>query len=588
LTLHDFLLIAFWFLVSAIWFVLIFKKLGLSSILGYMAAGVLIGPWGLKAVNDVHQVQSFAEFGVALLLFVIGLELQPRKLWTMKASVFGFGGLQVSVTSIVLITLFHLIGWSGPSAFICGFALSLSSTAFAMQILSEKNELKTDKGQLAFSVLLFQDLAVIPFLALMPLLSSSADFDWSKSLYPLGRATLVILGVILAGRLLLRPTLRMIAWTRAREIFTSAALLLVIGFALVMEMQGLSMALGSFLAGVLLAESEYRHEIETDIEPFKGLLLGLFFISVGMSVNFGIIREEYNPIIFGAIALMLVKASVIVGLGRLFKFSFHSSKDIGILLSQAGEFGFVIFAVAQQGKIITDRQSHVLVAIVTFSMVMMPLLVIVNEKYIRPLFNVKPPEFDNIQDDSPQVIIAGFGRVGQMTGRILRGLWVPCTALELDPEQVEVVRKFGNKIYYGDASRLDLLEQAGAAKAEIFLLAVDDPASSINIARTVKEKFPHLKIVARARNRQHVFDLMDLGITHIYRETFASALEMGEVVLQEIGMPEAKIEQTLQKFREHDEKNIVAQHAIWDNETELIAFSKEASDQLEKTLAADV
>jgi len=584
--LHHFLLTAFSFLLTAVIFIPIFKRLGLGSILGYLTAGAVIGPWGLGAINDVETVSSYAELGVVLLLFVIGLELQPRRLWTMRAQVFGLGGLQVLLTTLILGSVLAMSGLSITAALICAFALSSSSTAFALQTLGERNELKTMYGQSAFAVLLFQDMAAIPFLALIPLLANPQIFQ-NISLLPVGRVFAVIIGVIVAGRYLLRPVFRVIASTQAREIFTSAALLLVIGVALVMEQQGLSMALGSFLAGMLLAESEYRHEVEANVEPFKGLLLGLFFIAVGMAVDFGLILHHFVFIFACAVGLMIAKATILTLLARAFKVPFAAAKNVGVLLSQAGEFGFVIFALAKTSGEISEHQADLLVAIVTMSMALMPLGVLLNDKLIQPLFNQAVPDFDDIQDDGPQVIIAGFGRVGQITGRLLRVLWIPFTALEIDAEQVEVLRKFGSKVYYGDASRVDLLEMAGAAKAEIFVLAIDDPETSRNVAATVKKHFPHLKVVARARNRQHVFDLLDEGVEDVFRETYVSSLEMAEFVLGELGMPDEKARDTITRFRAHDEKTLIEQYNRHGDEKELIAYSKEASRQLEKTFMSD-
>lgn len=591
MNLHDFLTSTFWFLITAVFFVPLFKSLKLGALLGYIAAGAAIGPWGFKLINDVEVVSHYAELGVVFLLFVIGLELRPQKLWSMRRSVFGLGTLQMLITTLVLALMGKATGLSWVSSLVCGFSLSLTSTAFALQTLTEKHQLQTDFGRESFSVLLFQDLVAIPALAIIPLLSLTgeqalASFSWMAVL----RVVLIIVFVVLCGRFLLRPILRMVAWTQTREIFTATGLLFVIGVAMMMESQGLSMSLGAFLAGVLLADSEYRHEIESDIEPFKGLLLGLFFISVGLSLDFGIVSKKLSLILFLTLVLMGAKIVVNYALGRYFKLPIRSAQNLSVVLAPAGEFAFVIFAVAQQNKLLSADLVSVLVAAVTLSMVMTPFLFILKERYGDMFFDqaVPEPQFDRIQNDSPQVIIAGFGRVGQITARLLRVLWIPFTALELDGEQVQVVRKFGNKVYYGDASRLDLLHAAGAKDAEIFVLAIDDPDSSLKIAETVKKHFPHLKIVARARNRQHVFDLMDLGVTNIFRETFASSLEMAELVLKEIGVPVDKAHNRVKTFREHDERGLLEQHKIRDNEKELIAHSKQVASQLEKTMQADI
>lgn len=590
MNLHEFLFSAFWFLVAAVVFVPLLKRLGLGTLLGYIAAGAAIGPWGLKAAGDVDNVAKFAELGVVFLLFVIGLELKPKKLWTMKKVVFGLGSLQMGITTFVLALGAKVFGLPWDAAIICGFALSLTSTAFAIQIMTEKNHLQTDYGQQSFSVLLFQDLIAIPALAIIPLFFHSQNESMLDAISPLALARVlgVILFVVVCGRFLLKPLLRAIAWTQTREIFTATALLFVISVSLMMEKQGVSMSLGAFLAGILLADSEYRHEIESDIEPFKGLLLGLFFISVGMSIDFGLVINKIALILFLASALMVAKLIINYTLGRYFKLSVRSAQNMGVVLSPAGEFGFVIFAVAQQGRLLSPYLTSMLVATVTFSMILTPILMILKERYGDAFFNEKPPEFDTIQNDHPQVIIAGFGRVGQITGRLLRVLWIPFTALELDGEQVEVVRKFGNKVYYGDASRLDLLLAAGAQNAEIFVLAVDDVEASRKIARTVKKHFPHLKIIGRARNRQHTFELMDLGVDQIFRETFSSSLEMAEVVLKELGMPLDKVRTKIDTFRAHDEAGLRDQQKIRHSEKDMIAYTKQSYDQLEKTLQADV
>jgi monovalent cation:proton antiporter-2 (CPA2) family protein len=589
MTLHEFLISAFWFLVAAVFFVPIFKRLGLGSLLGYIAAGATLGPWALKSVGDVEGVSRYAELGVVFLLFVIGLELKPQKLWAMRKSVFGLGFLQMLITSIALGSIARVCGLPWDAAIICGFALSLTSTAFALQLMNEKNHLRTDYGQQSFSVLLFQDLIAIPALAVIPFFSEGASATVSTfSPLALARVIGIILFVIVCGRFLLRPVLRMIAWTQTREIFTATALLFVISVSLIMEAQGVSMSLGAFLAGILLADSEYRHEIESDIEPFKGLLLGLFFISVGMLIDFGLVYRQFPIIALLAVGLMSVKFVINYALARFFRLPVRSAQNMAVVLSPAGEFGFVIFAVALNGKLISEYYSHLLVATVTLSMVLTPLIFIIKERLGERFINAKTTEFDPIKDDRPQVIIAGFGRVGQMTGRLLRVLWIPFTALELDGEHVEVVRKFGNKVYYGDASRLDLLMAAGAQNAEVFVIAIDDPEASVKIVQTIKKHFPHLKIISRARNRQGVFELMDLGVKNIYRETFASSLEMAEKVLLEIGMPAEKARNTVKTFREHDERNLQDQQAIRHNEKELIALSKQAVDQLEKTLQSDL
>ncbi|MBY0316781.1 MAG: monovalent cation:proton antiporter-2 (CPA2) family protein [Bdellovibrionales bacterium] len=597
MTLHVFLISTFWFLLAAVVVAPLFKKLSLGSVLGYMTAGAIIGPWGLKLITDVDSIAQYAEMGVVFLLFVIGLELQPKKLWAMRQMVFGLGGAQVLLTTIALTIAFSLLGMTPLPAMVCGFALSLSSTAFALQLMTERKQLNTAFGQSAFSVLLFQDLSAIPALALIPLFAASSQselgfYEASISAIAPSKILMVVLVIgllFVVGKYLLRPVLRVIAWTGDKEIFTSAALLLVIGVSLLIEMQGLSMGLGAFIAGVILADSEYRHEIEANISPFKGLLLGLFFVSIGLGINFGLFLKQGHIILALALGLMAIKYAVIYVLSRTMKLNFECSQNIGLILCQGGEFAFVIFAVAVSGRLLDPKDAALLVGVVTTSLVLTPIFFLINEFLIQRMEKPARPEFDQIvHEHSPDIIIAGFGRVGQITGRLLRVIGHSFTALELDPGHVEVVRKFGHKVYYGDASRLDLLESAGAKNAKIFLLAVDDPESSVAIASAVKTHYPHLKIIARARNRQHAFELMDLGIENIYRETLPAATEMAGAVLKEVGLDDQKVEATLNTFRVHDQKNLVEQHFIYKNETELIAFSRQATDQLEKTLRKDL
>lgn len=549
-------------------------------------AGSLLGPWGFRLVSDVKSILGFSEFGVVLLLFVIGLELQPSRLWAMRKAVFGLGSAQLFGTACFLFLLGLWLGFSPKVCLVAGLGLSLSSTAFTLQLLAERKSLNTAYGRASFAILLFQDLAVIPLLGMIPLLGELAQSS-ANPFFSLFKVLLVITLFGIGGRHLLRPALRLVASARIPEVFVAATLLVVVGSAMLMESAGLSMALGTFLAGVLLADSEYRHALETDIEPFKGLLLGLFFMAIGMSVDYGIILRK--PLLLFALTLgfMSVKYFVVYLIARVSHFSNEASKNMAMALPQGGEFAFVLFGVATQTGVFSSAISDFLIVAVTLSMALTPFAMAINEKFLCPRLNEKESVYDVIPDEGNSVIIAGFGRFGQITGRILRAKGIGFTALELDSEQVNLVRRFGNPIYYGDASRLDLLQMAGAAKAKVFVLAIDDVEASLQTARVVKENFPHLKIFARARNRQHVFDLMKLGVTIIIRETFASGLEMAKEVLFSLGKPENDILLSLKTFRDHDEKMILDQYQIAGDETKMINYSAQSTRQLAKLFKSD-
>lgn len=577
------------FLGAAVITVPVFKKLGLGSVLGYLTAGVVIGPWGLKLIADIENVLHFAEFGVVLLLFVIGLELQPSRLWTMRNSVFGLGCAQVGLTGLVIGLVAYGLGLDAPAAAIVGVMLSLSSTAFALQMLGEKHQLTTRHGRSAFSILLFQDLAVIPLLVIVPLIGpeGSGPMESSGAVAGIGAVAILVV-VVSGGHFLLRYLLRIVAGTHIREVFTAMALLTVVGMALLMEWVGLSMALGAFLAGVLLAESEYRHALETDIEPFKGLLLGLFFIAVGMSLNVGIVIREPGVIALMVLGLMSVKFAILFGLGRLFGLGNASARALGVAISQGGEFAFIILTVAVSGRIIERELADLLIAVVTVSMAVTPLLFLLNETVMRRWLE-KPSarKFDSLPDQESRVIIAGFGRFGQIVARILRAKRISFTALEINPQHVDFVRKFGNKVYYGDASRLDLLRTARAETADAFVLAIDDVEASLRTAETVREHFPRLTIYARARNRKHAYQLMDLGVTVIRRETFLSSLDLAGSVLKGLGLSNFESQKAVETFETHDEILLWAHYWHHNDENTMQALTKEGAEELEELLAQD-
>jgi monovalent cation:proton antiporter-2 (CPA2) family protein len=577
------------FLASSVVAIPLFRRLRLSSILGYLAAGAVIGPWGLRVVQDTEGVMHIAEFGVVLLLFVIGLELQPSRLRAMRKAVFGLGLLQVAVTTTVLAVIARAMGLTDGAAFVAAFALSLSSTPLVLQLLAEREQLNTQHGRSGFAILLFQDIAVMPVLAVLPLLATNtlAHTSLANTLLGMAKALAVLLALAFGGPYLLRPLLRAIAQTKLAEAFTAAALLVVIGTALLMSTVGLSMALGAFVAGLLLADSEYRHELEADIEPFKGLLLGLFFISVGMTANIGLLLDHPLRILGLALGLMAIKALLLWGIARITHHSAEASRGLAFALPQAGEFGFVLFSLGVSYGLLEQSLADELVIVVTVSMIASPFFMLIQSNLIEPRFAKPTRPFDEIKTDGSRVLIAGFGRFGQIVGRILLMRKIQFTALEASVDQVDFVRRFGNRVYYGDASRLELLQAAGAAQAELFVLAIDDIEASVRTAEMVRKHFPHLKILARARNRQHAIRLMDLDIRYIIRETYLSSLDMAQKALETLGMPHHEAVESIRRFDEHDKRRLRIQREIGGDEQKLIQSARDAAMELEKLFEAD-
>jgi monovalent cation:proton antiporter-2 (CPA2) family protein len=575
------------FLASAVIAIPIFRRFKLGSVLGYLTAGIIIGPAALGLVESVEATQQIADFGIVLLMFVIGLELQPSRLWVLRKPIFGLGSAQVAVTSIIIgVASYFVFQQSWQSALVIGFGLSMSSTALALQLLAERGQLNSQFGRSSFSILLFQDISVMPALALLPLLGVAA----AKGGGPGGLLVLKLIAVlgivVVGGRYVLRPMLRIVAATKVAEAMTAAGLLIVIGTALLVNQVGLSLSLGAFLAGVLLADSEFRHELEADIEPFKGLLLGLFFISVGMSANLALVRERPAMIIALTIAFVLIKVGVLFGVGRLSGLSPAASRGLAISLPSGGEFAFVLFGTAAALGVMNTEVAELLVLVVTASMILSPVLLAlydvtfkVNESDGRP--------FDTPQELYPKVIIAGFGRFGQIVGRILRAKQIPFTALEASQTQVDFLRRFGNQVYYGDASRLELLRAAHAENAEVFVLAIDDADASVRTAELIRQHFPNLKVFARARNRQHAFRLMDLDVRYTIRETLVSSLELSVQVLEALGLSKAKSVETVAQFRAHDEITMAKQHAVKDDEKKFLETSRESAEQLQHLFEAD-
>ena len=584
---------SFIYLAAAVIAVPVAKKLGLGSIIGYLAAGIAIGPWGLKLVTNVQDILHFAEFGVVLMLFLVGLELEPKRLWNLRRPIFGWGSAQVLGCTALLTGAAMAFGVGWKIALVAGLGLALSSTAIALQAIGERNLMPTSSGQAGFSILLFQDVAAIPILALLPLLGAialdgEAVAQSNRALEAL-KIIAVIGGIILGGRLLLRPVLRWIANSDTPEIFTAASLLLVVGIAALMQFVGLSMALGAFLAGVLLAESEYRRELETDIEPFKGLLLGLFFIAVGMSIDFGVLLQSPGlmaAILFGFLTLKLV---VIYALARAMKLPFQERPVFTVLLAQGGEFAFVVFQAAAGAKVFSMETSSLLIGAVALSMLITPLLLIAVDKLLLPRYaNCNTTSVEEISEpQTAPIIIAGFGRYGQIVGRMLLAQGIAPTVLDHDADMIESARSFGYRVFYGDATRLDLLRIAGAASAKILVVAVDSLEQSIKIVDMVKEHFPQLQIVARARDVTHWNQLRDRGVMRVEREVFESSLRSARSVLELLGHPPHEARQSAMRFRQHNLALFEQLYPHHKDRAKVIAVAKQGRAQLEEQMAQE-
>ena len=578
---HEFLI----FLAAAVICVALAARAGLGSVLGYLIAGALIGPYGLKFIDDVETTQSAAELGVVLMLFLIGLELDPRRLLAMRRAVFGGGALQLVACGVVLGALLLGLGLSWQAALVAGLALALSSTAIAIQAMTERNELGTPTGRSAFAVLLFQDIAALPLIALVPLLGhvekAGADPLWMKLLV----AAAAIAGVVFIGRYLTRPALRLIAGARLRELFTAFALLLVIGVAELVSLAGLSMALGAFLAGVLLADSEFRHALETDIEPFKGLLLGLFFITVGMTIDFGLLASRPGTVALVLVGFLALKIGALWLVARAIGVSARQRWLFAFLLSQGGEFAFVVFASARVAGVISREWDALLTIAVALSMAATPLLLFAYDRFI--FSKARGEHQPDAIDATGPVIIAGFGRFGQIVGRLLLANDIRPVVLEHDPDQVESVRKFGYRVFYGDATRLDLLRAAGAAKARLLVNAIDGVEDSIALVDRVRANFPDLPIVSRARNVSHYLELRLRGVTVIERETFEAALKAGRAVLEALGVDRFRAREMADAFRRHNLATVESQLEVYKDETRFLAAARAGREELEQQFARD-
>ena len=582
------------YLSAAVIIVPLSQFLGLGSIIGYLAAGIAIGPWGLGFVTKVQDILHFAEFGVVLMLFLIGLELEPKRLWSLRRPIFGWGTAQVAGCAAVIFLGAWAAGASWQVALAAALGLALSSTAIALQVMGERNLLPTSSGQASFSILLFQDVAAIPILALIPLLGQGTEANEaaahaSRAVEALKIVT-VIAGIILGGRLLLRPLLRWIARTNSTEIFTAAALLLVVGIAALMQLVGLSMALGAFLAGVLLAESEYRRELETDIAPFKGLLLGLFFIAVGMSVDFGVLLREPGTTALIVLGFLAAKMLVIWALAKAMRLPFQERPVFTILLAQGGEFAFVVFQAAAGAKVFTPEVASQLIAAVALSMLVSPLLLVLVDKLLMPRLALRGADkaFDEIaeQQEAP-IIIAGFGRYGQIVGRTLLAQGVACTVLDHDADTVEAIRRFGYRVFYGDATRLDLLRMSGAATAKVLVVAVNDVEQSLKIVDIARENFPQLQIVARARDVPHWGELRDRGVLQVERELFESSLRSARSVMELLGFTPNIARQKAMRFRLHNIALFEELYPHRGDSVKALALAKRGRQQLEEQMAKE-
>ena len=583
------------YLSAAVLAVPLAKALGLGSIIGYLAAGIAIGPWGLGLVSNVQDILHFAEFGVVLMLFLVGLELQPSRLWAMRRPIFGTGSAQVLGCAAVLFAAGWLAGLPWRISLVAALGLALSSTAIALQVLAERNLMRTSSGRAGFSILLFQDVAAIPILALLPLLGAAAGAGDDHSAGEVLLEALKIVGVIgaivLGGRLLLRPLLRWIAKSRTPEILTAASLLLVVGIAYLMVMVGLSMALGAFLAGVLLADSEYRSELEADIEPFKGLLLGLFFIAVGMSIDFGVLMR--SPWLMAGILLgfLALKAVVIYTLAKVAGVPYQERPVFTLLLAQGGEFAFVVFQAAAGAQVFSAETASLLIGAVALSMLISPLLlVLVDRALLRRYAQLKPaapPEQEISEPQEAPVIIAGFGRYGQIVARVMLAQGIPTTVLDHSVEILEIARAFGYRVFYGDATRLDLLRIAGAEHARVLVVAVDDPEQSLKIVTLARKHFPQLQLVARARDLTHWNALRDLGVTLVQRELFESSLESARTVLELMGQSPTRAQEMTRRFREHNITLADRMYPHHKDRAKMVAVAREGRAQLAEQMAKE-
>jgi glutathione-regulated potassium-efflux system protein KefB len=566
------------------------KRAGLGGPIGYVVAGLIVGPSGLDLFSDPDNIRHVSELGIAMLLFLIGLELKPARLWVMRRGVFGFGGAQVALTAGLVWLTARQFGLPDPTAILIGLGAAMSSTALVLPMLAERQLIGTPAGRHALAILLFQDLAVIPILALLPLFGPQSAGDavlteaWPEKL---ALAAGCIAAIVFGGRYLVRPMFRAADFAKSRELFSATTLLIVIGVAALASYAGLSMSLGAFLAGVLLSNSEYRHEIQADLEPFEGLLLGLFFASIGMSIDVAALWQDPLRILLIVAAVLLLKGLLVYGLARAFGHDSANAVRLAVAIAQVGEFALVLFSAAGSFGLLDPAEGKTLLLISVLSMVAAPMLFALAERWVVLALHAEPARaYDDIEGSAP-IIICGFGRFGQIVGRVLRMRGIPFTAMDDNAAQIDVLRRFGAKVYYGDPARHDLLLAAGAEQARILVVAVADVEQSLKIVEVARRRFPHLRIFARARNRRHAHQLMDYGVEHIVRETLHSSLHMTEALLRELGMSEADVQRTVAIFRDHDERMLKDQHAYYDDEGQLIQTALQAAAELDTLFRTD-
>jgi glutathione-regulated potassium-efflux system protein KefB len=575
------------FLGAALILVPLGKKLGIATVLGYLFTGILLGPSAFNIANDPEEIMHLAEFGVILLMFLIGLELRPQRLWEMRQSIFVMGSLQVGVTGLVLMgTIYLIFQQSLPASFVIGFALALSSTAFVLQLLEEKQQLNTTHGQQSFSILLFQDIAAIPLLAIIPLLAGSESSHHGVAYFAAIIATFT--GLFLFSRYVMRPFFRFVAKSGATELITAVGLFIVLGVVLLMDTLGISTTLGAFLTGVLLADSEFRHELEASIAPFKGLLLGLFFMTVGMTTQISLIADMPLLIIGGAVSLILIKMIVMAAIARYKKMSWTNSLMVATCLAQGGEFAFVVLNVAKSEKVLAEAIMEPITLIVTLSMVLTPIFFWLVSTQVLPLINKdSAPKYDEIPNEHPALIVAGFGRVGQIVARLARIRHFTFTAIDNNLQKIDFVRRYGGTLYYGDVTQPDLLRAAGIEQAKVFVLAIDNVEDSMNVARHILLNYPNLTLLVRARDRYHMHLLRDVGVKHIWRETYLTSLGMGYRALCELGMSKQKAYDSVELFRNYDEELLTRQQRIYTDEQKLFESYRDFISELEHLFESD-
>jgi monovalent cation:proton antiporter-2 (CPA2) family protein len=560
---------------------------GLGSILGYLLAGVAIGPSGLGLVTNVAEIGNVSELGVTMLLFLIGLELRPHRLWILRKAVFGMGAGQMLPTALIIGLLAYAVGVPVADAVVLGIGLALSSTAIVLPMLGERNLLPSIAGRDSFAVLLFQDMAAIPLLAFLPVLAGG-DIAGHVSWLAVARGASVVAGILIGGVLLVRPLFRMVGYAKSPELFTATALLLVVGTAALANWAGLSASLGAFMAGVMVSDSEYRHEIQADIEPFEGLLLGFFFMSVGMSADLALLLHKPAEILALVLALLAIKSSIAFAVSFLRRRLLGPALRFALALPEGSEFSFVLFAAAVAAGALNQTLAAEATLVVALSMMAAPIIFAGSERFIMPRLERRAaPAFDKIETQPAPVIICGFGRMGQIVGRLLTMQRIKFVALDKSQEQVDVVRRLGVKVFYGDPTREEVMRAAGAESAVVLVIALDDIAAALAVAQMVRRTFPHLKVVARARNRRHVHLLMGAGIDTIIRETFFSALRMTELLLEKLDIPEAQAQRAIELFRQHDETLLTETYAIANDDRKMVQTANEAKDELRDLFEAD-